>query len=156
MPSIFELAQAVELTVLVEMEARWENLRGQPANTRTSQNDLTTIQQFYEQYHTRLVAYNQGNKPEHIPELLINTPSRLARWCAKMCDLFQIAEGDSKAQCPVNVVEKTYRRAESIAKRLGRTPPLRRTPPKIIQTAIEDLRAVEMWCAARDEPTAIA
>ena len=85
MPLTSDLAQALELAQLVEMEARWENLRKHPVvnRGRAGSDDLATVQRAYESFHGGLVAYNRRNTPQHMPELLLNTAVRLGRWCAE-------------------------------------------------------------------------
>lgn len=145
-----ELAQALELAQLVELEARWENLRVFPSvnRGRSTQGDLAAVQRAYDSYHSRLMAYNRGHQPAHVPELLLNTAIRLGRWCAVMAKLFGRIEADSTLRSPVSLVEKAYRRAENIASRLRREPPTRRDPPQTIQAAIEDMGIVAAWCAS--------
>ena len=79
-----EPAQAAELALLVELEARWENLRKPPSPTPEvpySTQELHGRQKTYEAFRARLAAYNQRYRPAHIPELLLNTPARLGLWC---------------------------------------------------------------------------
>jgi hypothetical protein len=153
-----ELAQALELAQLVELEARWENLRVFPVvnRGRSAQDDLAAVQRAYDSYHTRLVAYNRQHRPAHVPELLLNTAIRLGRWCEVMSDLFGRIESDTTVRCPVSLVEKAYRRAENIASRLHQAPPSRRTTPQTIQAAIEDVRIVASWCASLHQTSASA
>jgi hypothetical protein len=143
-----ELAQALDLAQLVELEARWENLRIFPARNPKSDAplDLADVQRAYESFQRFLLAYNRRYKPQYTPEVLLNTVDRLGRWCASRGTLFGKIEGDPGANCPAELVEKAYRRAERIAGRLCLTPPARRTPPQTIQAAIEDLQIVASWC----------
>lgn len=142
------LVQALELAQVVEAEARWENLRKHRFvnQGRNPTDNLIAAQKAYDAFHTRLVAYNRQHRPEHVPELLLNTAVRLGRWCTDMSDLFGMVGADAKAACPVNLVEKAYRRAENIAGRLREDPPSRRTPPQMIDAAIVDLQTVAAWC----------
>ena len=55
-------AQAAELSLLVDLEARWENLR------QTSPGDLEDLhgrQKAYDTFHTKLVAYNKQCRPAY-------------------------------------------------------------------------------------------
>src|SRR5205807_3790617 len=83
--------QAVELALLVDLEARWENLRKPslraPAVEPVTQ-DLQAMQKAYEAFRSKLAAYNKRYTPAHVPELLLNTPTRLGAWCRTMRDLF--------------------------------------------------------------------
>jgi hypothetical protein len=100
-----DAAQAAELSLLVDLEARWENLRRtplQPPEEETSTEDLQGKQKAYESFRAKLVAYNQRYKPAHVPELLLNTPSRLAKWCRTMLDLYLRVEHEPLGHCPVH------------------------------------------------------
>ena len=156
MTARLELAQALELSQLVEMEAGWENLRRHPAQQRLPREDLIEIQRSYEAFHTKLLHYNGRHTPQHVSELLLNTADRLGRWCANMSILFRRVEADPKARCPVHLVEKAYRRAEAIARRMNYAPITRRSPPGSIPAAIEELEAVRLWCAALPQSPATA
>ena len=74
-----DLAQAAELSLLVDLEARWENLR--KLKLGHSLQDLKARQKAYDTFHAKLVAYNRRYTPMHVAELLLNTPLRLALWC---------------------------------------------------------------------------
>src|SRR5947209_13482972 len=83
-----------ELAVLVELEARWENLRAQRISARPSSlQELQSYQRAYELFHAKLVAYNKRYTPRHIPELLINTSVRLEQWCKSLSGLFSTLDG---------------------------------------------------------------
>ena len=80
-------AQATELSLLVDLEARWENLRKTPSpdpEVVAATQDLKAKQKAYEAFRAKLVAYNKQYSPAHVPELLLNTPARLGIWCRKM------------------------------------------------------------------------
>ena len=146
---ILSPAQAVELALLVDLEACWENLRlttgGDPA-PGTTLSDLQGRQKAYDAYRARLVAYNSRYSPAHVPELLLNTPSRLGAWCRKMRDLYLRVEHDPKVHCPAHLLEKAYRRADRIGVRLNRGPIHRAPPPAGIRDAVEQLEALFRWC----------
>src|SRR4051794_20850496 len=98
-------AQPVELSLLVDLEARWENLRGNRI-VNTGREDTTHLQQkqkAYEAFHDKLSAYNKTFKPEHVPERLLNTPVRLGDWCRKMRDLLARLEQVPKAPYPAHL-----------------------------------------------------
>jgi hypothetical protein len=153
-----ESAQAIELSVLVELEARWENLRSTPVQARgTGTQDLQGIQRAYEAFHSKLAAYNKRYKPAHVPELLLNTPSRLAGWCRTMRQLYLQVEQDPRALCPVQLVEKANRCAERVSVRLKQDRVSRPVPPNTIRAAIETLEVLTRWCddlAVRAVPSA--
>src|SRR5262245_22403177 len=96
--------QARKLSFLVEVEARWENLRktpSRPTEPEGAKEDLEGRQKAYEIYRAKLAAYNKQYAPAHVPELLLNTPSRLGKWCQAMRDLYILVEHDDpQGQCP--------------------------------------------------------
>ena len=80
--------QAVELAVVVDLEARWENLRtaAQHQDVPSTVHDLHGKQKAYEAFRVKLAAYNKRFAPAHIPELLLNTSVRLGTWCRPLSD----------------------------------------------------------------------
>jgi hypothetical protein len=143
-----DLAQMAELALLVDLEARWENLRnsrpatGAPAGAQ----DLPGKQRAYEVFRARLRGYNKRYTPAHVPELLLNTPQRLGKWCRAMRDLFLRVEADPQVGCPAHLLEKAYRWADRVAGRTGKDPVSRSAPPQSVQAAIRDLEALAKWC----------
>ena len=152
---ILSPAQAVELALLVDLEACWENQRlttgGDPAAGATW-SDLQGRQKAYDAYRARLATYNSRYAPAHLPELLLNTPSRLGAWCRKMRDLYRRVEHDPKAHCPAHLLEKAYRRADRIGVRLNRGPVHRAPPPTDIRDAAQQLEALSRWCEVAGLP----
>lgn len=151
-------AQAAELSLLVDLEACWENLRitsSRAPEVGFSTQNLQGKQKAYEAFHAKLVAYNEQYTPAHVPELLLNTPSRLGRWCRAMRDLYRQVEHDSRGHCPVYLLEKAYRWADRVAVLMNKRCISRSTPPGTIGAAIRDLEALGQWCddLARVEPT---
>ena len=105
--------QTAELSLLVNLEARWENLRIHHPTTTSRPNtpaELHLRQKAYEAFSAKLVAYNKGFKPVHVPEQLLNNVRRLGPWCRKMSDLLH--QGNSEEQYPSHLLEKAYRWAE--------------------------------------------
>src|SRR6266852_4349115 len=142
-------AQATELALLVDLEARWENLRKTPLQTAeagATTQDLHGKQKAYEAFRAKLVAYNKQYTPAHVPELLLNTPSRLGRWCRTMRDLYLQVEHDPRGHCPVHLLEKAYRWAGRMSVRMNMGRISRSTPPGTIGAAIRDLDALGQWC----------
>lgn len=144
-----EPAQAAELALLVELEARWENLRKLPPRAQeggSATQDLLVIQKAYDAFRGKLVAYNKRYRPAHVPELLLNTPPRLAAWCRSMRTLCLSVEHDPRAQPPVQLLEKAYRLVERVGARLdgGRSP--RSTSPATVGAAARDLETLGRWC----------
>jgi len=142
-------AQAAELATLVELEARWENLRtgsSRPAGAQPTLQDLHGKQKAYEVFRGKLAAYNKRYKPAHASEQLLNTPVRLGLWCQAMRDLFARVEHNTQVRCPIQLVEKAYRWADRVASRTGKTPLCRPTPPATVQAALGELDTVGRWC----------
>jgi hypothetical protein len=139
--------QAAELSLLVDLEARWENLRkGAPGY---SLQDLQARQRAYDAFHVKLVAYNRRYTPPHVPELLLNTPLRLALWCRKMRDLYRQVELLPQGHCPVHLLEKAHRCADHLATRLQTDPASRpATLPGTIHDTAGALEALAHWCDA--------
>jgi hypothetical protein len=142
-------AQATELALLVDLEARWENLRKTPlhaSEAMATTQDLHGKQKAYEAFRAKLVAYNKQYTPAHVPELLLNTPSRLGNWCRTMRDLYLRVEHDPRGCCPVHLLEKAHRWADHVGNRMNKDRVSRSTPPGTIQAAIRDLEALGQWC----------
>jgi hypothetical protein len=140
-------AQAAELALLVDLEARWENLRKTPApNLVAARLDLMDRQKSYETFRAKLVAYNEEHTPAHVPELLLNTPSRLGAWCRRMRDLHVQVEQDPRGRCPEHLLEKAYRCADRVGVRLNKALISRSPPPATIGAAIRDLETLAAWC----------
>jgi hypothetical protein len=136
---------------LVDLEARWENLRNGRATSAGKQSavqDLPSKQKAYEAFRLQLLTYNRRYAPTHVPELLLNTPARLGKWCLAMCDLYRRLEGAPQVRCPVHLLEKAFRCADHIAGRLNKGPVSRSPQPAHVQDAIRDLEALSQWCAA--------
>jgi hypothetical protein len=146
---IVDPAQATSLSVLVDLEARWENLkkcRSQDPQAAFTLQDLQSKQKAYEAFRAKLTAYNKRFKPAHVPELLLNTPSRLGLWCRSMRDLYSQVANDLQGHCPVHLLDKAYRWADQLATHLNKPLLSRSAPPGNIQDAIRDLEAVSQWC----------
>jgi hypothetical protein len=141
-------AQAKELAVVVELEARWENLRTSVQSTDeppTIQN-LHGKQKAYEAFRLKLAAYNKRFAPAHIPELLLNTAVRLGVWCRAMRRLYLQIEHDPQTHCPVQLLVKAYRWADLVARKENKTRLSLPAPPTSIGAAIRDLDALCQWC----------
>jgi hypothetical protein len=152
-------AQARELSLLVDLEARWENLRKTPSwhgDVGASTKDLHGKQRAYEAFRSGLVAYNARYQPAHVPELLLNTPARLGAWCRRMRQLYLQVEQAPQGRCPVHVLEKAYRWADQIGTRVNQGRVSRATPPGTVRDAIRDLETLIRWCddlaGARADP----
>ena len=151
-----DAAQAAELSLLVDLEACWENLWRTPLRLRETDSrtqDLQGKQKAYESFHAKLVAYNKKYTPAHIPQMLLNTPSRLARWCRTMRDLYLRVEHEPRGHCPVHLLEKAYQWADRVGVRMNKGSVSRSSPPDTIRAAIRDLEALGQWC---DDLTKVA
>ena len=149
-----DLAQAAELSLLVDLEARWENLR--KGNLGHSLQDLLARQKAYDAFHAKLVAYNRCYTPPHVPELLLNTPVRLALWCRKMRDLYRRAEDLPQGHRPVHLLEKSYRCADHVATRLHTAPASRPAAlPGTSHDTAGALEALAQWCEVQAGVAAI-
>jgi hypothetical protein len=139
-------AQATELSLLLDLEARWENLR--KVNRGHSLHDLQARQKAYDAFHAKLVAYNRRYTPRHVPELLLNTPLRLALWCRKMRDLYRQVEHVPQGRCPVHLLEKAYRCADHLGIRFHTDPVSRSAAPGTLPGTAGALEALARWCDA--------
>jgi hypothetical protein len=142
-------AQAIELSLLVDLEARWENLRKTPSQASAvgvTMQDLQAKQKAYEAFHARLVAYNKKYTPAHVPEVLLNTPSRLGTWCRKMRDLYLQVEHGPQGHCPIYLLEKARRWADRIGIRMSKDRVTQSTTQGSIRAVIGDLEALVRWC----------
>jgi hypothetical protein len=145
-----DAAQATDLALLVELEARWENLRGsisRPTEAPPTTQELHGKQKAYEAFRVKLAVYNKKYRPSHIPELLLNTPVRLGTWCRAMRDLYARVENEPQMHCPVHLVEKAFRWADRLAIRIGAELVVRPVAPTTIQDAIQSLDGLSQWCA---------
>jgi hypothetical protein len=144
------VAQAIDLCLLVDQEARWENLRkvrDQPSGAKSLSNEeLHAVQNAFAAFRTRLVAYNKKYSPAHATDLLLNYPERLGPWCRRMLALYLQVADDPRVPCPVHLLEKAYRFADGMAGRVGKEPFKRSAPIKTIQAAVRELEALAQWC----------
>src|SRR4051812_8893642 len=150
-------ARAAELAALVELEARWENLRTAPSRTaeaRSTTQDLHTMQKAYEAFRTKLAAFCKHYPPGHVPELLLNTPIRLGLWCRQMRELFRQVADTPQGRYPGQLMEKAYRTADKLAGRWGVPSPPRPAPADDVGAAIRELDALEKWCHDLARPVA--
>jgi hypothetical protein len=152
-------AQAAELSLLVDLEARWESLRKAVSSgleVGPSREELQGKQKAYQAFHSLLTAYNRRYTPAHVPELLLNTPDRLGRWCRSMRLLYLQVEHHPGGHCPAHLLEKAYRWADRVADLMKTDRFSRSPPPGTIRATILSLEALGQWCVdlARARPTA--
>lgn len=144
-----DLDQAKELLQLVDLEAHWENLR----NTSTASPGSLSLELLQEKqrahlaFQSHLVAYNQRHAPAHIPELLLNTPARLGKWCGQMRDLCRQVEQAGRMQNCSHLAAKAHRWADKIARRLGKDPVPRGPAPAEGMDITSILESVGQWCS---------
>jgi hypothetical protein len=151
MPALLNVSdtQAAELSQLVDLEARWENLRAEGADKSEKEGAFTKLQQkqkAYEAFHTKLKDYNKVFRPPHVPELLLNTPHRLREWCRKMRDLHARVERNDTLPYPANLMEKAYRSAERVASRVNQESVARPTASRNASEVAQELESLACWC----------
>jgi hypothetical protein len=142
-------AQATELSLLVDLEARWENLRIYQPTTPgvvSTLKELHQKQKAYEAFFAKLAAYNKKYKPAHVPELLLNNATRLGLWCGRMRDLLARVQNDPQVHCPVHLLEKAYRWADRLSDRMKKDRIARPTLASNIAAAIRELDELAQWC----------
>ena len=136
--------QAVELSRVIELQARWENHRDETGLVGCSANELLERQRRYSAFRTHSAEFATRHRAIEIPELTLNTPVRLALWCRVIVTVFRRAE--SRAAGPVEVVSKAYRLADRVADRLKTDHVARGAAPSSMEEAIRDLENVILWC----------
>lgn len=150
-------AQATDLAQLVDLEARWENLRiYQPipaGKAPATLKELHQRQKAYEAFFAKLSAYNKLYRPLHVPEQLLNRAIRLADWCRSMRDLYAQVQGDVPLPCTLHIVEKAYRWADRIADKLNQDRIIRPAAFDAYSSAIRELDDVAEWCMGRVDGT---
>jgi hypothetical protein len=141
-------AQAVELALLLDLEACWENLRASSSlsDVPPCTQGLQGKQKAYDGFRAKLKGYNKRYAPAHVPELLLNTPARLALWCRSMRDLYGQLEHIPHAPCPAHLLEKAYRWANRMADRMGKGRAIQSPSPDTIPAVILALEALRQWC----------
>src|SRR4051812_11774005 len=100
--------RAVRLAALIDLEARWENLRASRPTSPTGslRQDLIVRQRAYEEFRVKLVEFNKNYTPPYVTDFARTTPVRLRAWCLKMRDLYRTFEHDSQIACPIHLLEK--------------------------------------------------
>ena len=142
--------QAAELTRVVELEARWENLGkpGAKAGPGFSVSDLHAKQRAYDALRTCLKNYEAKYQPVHMPEVPRNNPARLGEWCRTLRALLRRVEADGgvSVPAPVQLVAKAYGLADRIATRLKEPLLDRGTTADSLSAAIAHLDGLISWC----------
>ena len=140
--------QAVELARVLELQAKWENMREtQAGGTATfSTLDLQERQRAYDGFRTRLAAYTARYRTVQIPETTLNGPERVGVWCRTVRAVLRRAESEAKTDSVSHIITKAYRLVNRIAARLKLDPVERGTTADGIASAIRSLDVVIGWC----------
>ena len=139
-------AQAAELSLLLDLEAQWQNLLKASAPAPEGSILLHGKQKAYEAFHNKLVAYNKQYPPGHVPEPSLNSPSRLGAWCSAMRNLYRQAERSPQSRCPVHLLERAYWCADRIGSRMNIEAVSRAPRPDTIGAVIAGLETLIRWC----------
>jgi len=142
-------AQPSELSLLVDLEARWENLRANRVLNGVKEETASSLQhkqKAYEAFQSKLMAYNKRFKPAYVPGLLINTPRRLGEWCRRMREAFARLEQGARVMYPAHLMERAYRSADHVADQLHRERVSRPSAANDISGAVRELESLARWC----------
>jgi hypothetical protein len=144
-------AQASALAEVMDLEARWENLRA--GGPEPSTIDLQHRQRAYEAFRARLAAYTSRYKTLRVPELTPNGPDRLGAWYKTVRAVLCRAEPGTAY--PAHVIDKAYRLADRLAARLNH-PAVARGTADGIEAAVRELDGLVQWCEALDPKKPLA
>src|SRR5579885_3280383 len=100
-------SRTVELALLVDLEARWENLRPDRAGAaarRSTHEELASKQRAYESFRVKQAEYAKRYPPGYVPAFQRGTPVRLAAWLRKMRDLYRQVEHAAQVPAPVHLL----------------------------------------------------
>jgi hypothetical protein len=137
-------AQAAELVAVIDAQARWENLRGDPPHSGdNSATALQNRQKAYEAFRSRQAAYTAQYRAAQVSEPTLNTPERLGEWSRAVRAVLLRSESTA---CPGHLIAKAHRLADRIAARLGKPAVVRDTPADDSAGAARELGAVIAWC----------
>ncbi|AWM39523.1 hypothetical protein GobsT_21400 [Gemmata obscuriglobus] len=140
--------QATALARILDLQARWENHRDDPAKTATSAADLQARQKAFEAFRAALREYTAAHNDSRFPEPTQNIPERLVIWCRALRAVFRRSEGPGSAF----VLMKVHRLADRIAARTG-LPPVERAAVTDRDATIRELDAVIAWCDRAAPPS---
>lgn len=133
--------QATAVVRLLDLQARWENHRDDPAKSAALTADLQARQRAFDAFWSARRAYVAEHRAAPLPEPTQNVPDRLAVWCRTLRAVFRRAEDGSPAQ----VMLKVYRLVDRVAARAGREG-VERVPAGDLAAAVRGLDAVIAWC----------
>ena len=142
-------AQAADLAGVIDAQARWENLRGEPRVGDNSPTALQNRQKAYELFRGRQAAYIAQYRAAPVSETTLNTPERLGEWCRTVRAVLLRAES---APGPAHLIVKAHRLADRIAARLGAAVAERGAAVEDAAGAIRELSAVIAWCDTLTHP----
>lgn len=135
--------RAGELVRVLDLQARWENMR---AGSKTSTGQLHELQKAFEAYRASRAAYTGRGSEDQVPELTPSGPDRLGRWCRTVRAVCRRA--DPGCGHPAHVLAKVYHLADRIAVRVRTAPPGRGEPPTDMAGAVRQLGEIVAWCDA--------
>src|SRR5262245_2529218 len=117
-------AQAAELARVLDLQARWENMRDDTASAHgvNSVSHLQGLQRAFEAFRVRMAEYSARHRSAQIPDLTPSGPDRLGAWCRTVRAVFRRAVGEAGDDCPAHVAATAHRMAARIAAR-GKTDP---------------------------------
>ncbi|MBP3955861.1 hypothetical protein J8F10_11250 [Gemmata sp. G18] len=133
--------QATALTRVLDLQARWENHRDDPAKSASATADLQVRQKAFEAFRSAWREFTAEYRTAQLPEPTQNVPDRLAIWCRTLRAVLRRAESGS----PAALVTKVHRLADRIAARVGKEP-VGRGPVADLSEGIRELDAVIAWC----------
>ena len=141
-------AQAAELVRVLDLQARWENLRtdhgrGAAADTHVA---LRERQQAFDAYRAGQLAYIGRYKTDPLPDVPRHAPDRVAAWCRIVSAVLRRAEPEAGVGYPAHVVARAFGLAGRIAERMNTDPPGWATSADTVTAAVDMLDAVARWC----------
>lgn len=139
--------QVTALARVLDLQARWENHRDDPAKTATSTADLQMRQKAFEAFRAAMRDYVAAHSDSRFPEPTQNVPERLVIWCRALRAVFRRSEGPGSAF----VVSKVHRLADRIAARMSLAP-VERQPVIDREATVRELDAVIAWCERAAAP----
>jgi hypothetical protein len=138
-------ARAAELTKVLDLQSRWENLRAE--GTRSTAH-LHSLQGAFEAYRVCLAAYSSRDRSEPIPDLSPSGPARLGAWCRTVRAVLLRAGCTER---PNHIAAKARRVAGQIAAALKVEAPTGEVTADA-GGVIRELDAVIAWCRERAGP----
>lgn len=133
-------ARAAELVRVLDLQARWENLR---VGNTISTAQLHGLQQAFEAYRASQAAF--AGHGDQVPELTPGGPDRLGRWCRTVR---AVCQGADPGGYPGHLMAKAYHLADRIARRAKADPPARGEAPADREGAARQLGEIAAWCDA--------